>query len=388
MKSSFFLSLLVLTWAPLWAQRDPLQGMPKDQTAYAKRVALQKLRDIPYYLVAPVGRLFHKGHQNLTKDFFLDEANNFPQKSGFQSIFAYNMNYTTQKEVFSFAEILKGKNYEQQSCNDVCPSGLEILSTNRDQLLPLKEHFLSFRNQKPDFLDSIHETIGYCWGHSSVMDDFHYLGFFDKDNKSGQNIPAGKVERIEYYRDLIDQIVVHEKATIISGFANVREMAEVSDLKNYLKVSVAKKWAKNAVKLRSVGNVTLDGKKMSLKRTQKLIAEIEKRLISNQTPRILFAAQDDPTWSHVLNVYGLAREAGGIRLYVLEANYFPEDGDYQAHWIEIDQEGNATYAPLLKSRIGHNRIGKIKFTFEDEDANAKYVRSLSQFCRKITHCQD
>lgn len=387
MRNTFVVALMMISSSSLLAQKDPLKGMPKDQTKLALRVAAKKVLSIPYYLVEPASRIFKKGHRSLTKEFFEDPSHSFNQ-SARQSIFAYNQNYLTEKNIFSFADILEGRDYSGESCQNVCPEGLDILSTNRHQLIPSKENFLSFRNIKPDFADSIIETIGYCWGHSSVMDDFHYLGFFDKENKTAQNIPTDEIKKIEYYRGLVDQVVIDEKATIIAGFSNLREMAETPGLKNYLKVSVAKKWGKNAVKLRSIGNVTLDGKKMSLERTRVFIDEVENRLISNQTPRILFAAKDDPTWSHVLNVYGLTRNEGVTRLYVLEANYFPEDGTRNAHWIEIDQEGNATYAPLVQSRIGHNRIGKIKFTFEDKDANAKYVRSLSKFCRQVTQCRD
>lgn len=386
--STLSLMIISLSMSAAWGQRDPLTGEPKDQTRLALRIALEKVKDLPYYIVEPTTRIFKKSHQSLSQDFFDDPQIEVTHKNEAKSIFAYNLNYQSQKAMFSFADILHGKSYETKSCEDVCPKGLDILSVNRDQLLPRPEHFLSFRNIKPDFADSIKETIGYCWGHSTVLDDFHYLAFFDKDNKLGAVIPQSKIARINYYRSLIDQIVEEEKGTVIPGYANLRELAETEGLKEYLKVSVAKKWGKNAVKIRSIGNVKFDGKKMELSRTKTFLAEVEKRLISNQTPRILFAALGDSSWSHVLNIYGLSKEASGVtRLYVLETNYFPEDIPYQSHFIEIDQQGNATYAPLVLSRVGHNRIGKIKFTFEDKMSNAQYVRSLEKFCKKMTNCR-
>ncbi len=389
MKMILFLTV-TFAWSSLGvAQSITMEGLPKDQDKLTNQEGLRKFTRIPYYLYKSITRINKKSYQSYMNDFFSNPDLSIIDYTEREfEIFAYNKNFESKSDTFSFKDLLSGKTYEEQTCDEVCPSGLEILSVNREQLIPDATHFLSFRNKQEDFLDSIQLTTGYCWGHSTVMDDFHYLAFFDKENKTKQEIPTDARDQIAYQLSLIDAIVLDGKATIIPGFANLREFAEVPEHKEYLKVQVAKKWAKNAVKLRSLGNVTLDGKKMKIKRTKKLLNDVKERLLSNQTPRIIFAALGDSTYSHVLNVYGITQDSKGTsRLYVFETNFYPELVPFQAHWIEIDSEGNATYAPLTGSRIGHSKLGKIKFSFEEENATVDYVKGLEKFCRQITNCK-
>ncbi len=393
---------------PMPQAPNSLRPWPKTQIRLQIQEGLWKIVRIPFFLLKDGVELFKKGYHGYTKDFFEkydlklsyenQNGKKVSQADGTFQIFAYNRNFETKADIFDFKTLLKDMNaYEKKSCDEVCPKGLELLSINRDQLLPTGENFLGFRNKADDFTHSIANQSGYCWGHSSVMDDFHYLGFFDKDNLMNQDVPsigstksggADKTEWREFYKDLIDDMIIHGRPTVIPGFENVRSLVDSDDeLKEYVKERVAYKWAKNAVKLRSIGNMFFDGKPMKKERVQKLVQEIEKRLLSNQTPRVIFAAEGDSTYSHVLNVYGLEKNKEGYRIYLFETNYYTELYPSQSHFLEVSNDWKVTYAPLEHSRIGHNRIGKVKFSFEEEDAEIAYVRSLHRFCTMMTRCQ-
>lgn len=423
------------TWHD-WAQPSPtpvnqapnsIRPWPKTQFRLHFQEGFKKIGLIPYYLIKDGLELFKKGHTGYTKDFSEkyapvlsyeseDSKGKSETPSDELSIFAYDRNYELKGEIFDFNKLLKDPNaYADKDCSEVCPKGFEMLSLNLEQLKPTGENFLGFRNKADDFAHNVEETSGYCWGHSSVMDDFHYLGFFDKDNVFKAEIPAiestgkdgtdGKAKWREYYKGLIDDIIKKGKGTIIPGFANVRSLIDSDDdLKEYVKYRVAMKWAKNGVKLRSIGNMFFDGKQMSIERTNRLLREVELRLLSNQTPKVIFAAEGDSTYSHVLNIYGIEKDKeGNYKLHVFETNYYPElFPDYTKEFhIGISRDGKATYDPLWHSRIGedklgengkiikkgHNRVGKIKFSFEEKESEVDFVRSLHRFCTKMTKCQ-
>lgn len=238
--------ILLLTVTFAWsslgiAQSSLLEGLPKDQDKLTKQEGLRKLSRIPYYLYKSITGINKKSYESYMNDFFSNPDLSIMDYTEREfEIFAYNKNFESKNSTFSFKDLLSGKSYEDQSCDEVCPNGLEILSVNREQLRPEATHFLSFRNKQEDFIDSIQLTTGFCWGHSTVMDDFHYLAFFDKDNQTKQEIPTDAKAKIAYQLSLIDAIVIDGKATIIPGYANLREFAEVPEHKEYLKVQVAK----------------------------------------------------------------------------------------------------------------------------------------------------
>lgn len=399
------------TPTPLPQAPNSERPWPKTQIRLQIQEGLWKIVRIPFYLGRDLTELFRKGHEGYTKDFFKkydlslsyeDQGQSKEKVSSTDSefeIFAYNRNFSTDADIFDFKQLLANINaYDKKSCAEVCPNGFEMLSINRSQLEPTAENFLGFRNKADDFTHSVKNQSGFCWGHSSVMDDFHYLGFFDPKNIMNQEVPSIEIQKdgsedksalLEFHKTLVDDIVVHGRATIIPGFANVREFVDSDkDLKEYVKFRVAMKWAKNAVKLRSIGNMFFDGKPMKKERIQNFVREVEKRILSNQTPRIIFAAEGDSTYSHVLNIYGISKNSEGTyRLYVFETNYYTELVPHQGHFIEISKDGNVTYAPLATSRIGHDRLGKVKFAFEEKRSEVEYVRSLNRFCKMMTRCQ-
>lgn len=359
------------------------------QNELAIKEGLKKIGLLPYFIGKKIVKLASPTHENYMIDFFFSDRVFLEMAEDDFEIYAHEHYYVKTLSHFFYPEYMKGKDYSTKSCEKVCPESFSILGINPEQLKETSENFLSFRNQTEDFADSYIKQSGYCWGYSTVMDDFHYLGFFDPENKHGQVVPEGNKERIEFYKKLIDQVVLKEKATIIPGFQNLRQLAEVPEFKAYLKIKVAKKWAKNAVKLRSIINVTLDGHKMKLEKTKEFIDEVKARLIAHQTPRIIFAALGDSTWSHVLNIYGmkLFKETGVHRIYVFESNYYPELKSPGSYYIDIDKEGNATYDPIASSRVGHNKVGRIKFSFEEEDAEVRYLHQMQKMCIKLSGCQ-
>lgn len=359
------------------------------QNELAVKEGLKKIGLIPYYLAKKVIKNYQIDHNDLMYRFFNEEPitlKEFSENEFF--ILNYDQHYEA-KPLFNFNAFLNGRIYKENNCKEICPKSFRLLNLNPAQHKPSMHNYLSFRNITEDFADSYIKQSGYCWGYSSVLDDFHHLAFFDPENRLSAIVPENEVEKINYYKNLIDDIVLKEKATVIPFYSSIREFAEVKEFKAYLKIRVAKKWAKNAVKPQSIVNVTLDGHKMKLRKTNELLEEIKYRLLTHQTPRIIFAALGDSTWSHVLNIYGLQRFKDGThRLYMFESNYYPEKWSSEhAYYIEIDPQGNASYAPIATSRIGKPGVGRIKFSFEDEDSNVKYVKSLEKFCKKISGCQ-
>jgi hypothetical protein len=263
------------------------------------------------------------------------------------------------------------------------------LKLKTNEHIPNPDHYLSFTNTPDDFADTSRKDFGFCWGFSATLDDFHNLAFFDLENITGQNVPeVGTIEWKRFYKKIINEISKYQRATIVPGFKNLREFAEHPAFKNYFKKKVALKWSKLALKIPNVSHLLLDGRPMKKRQIERLIERIDRKLLTSQSPRIIFSAYKHASWSHVLNVYKKEiMPDQTIRLYVYETNYKPENVKKDSQYFEIRPNLEIHYPPMLEGRLKQSRVGKMSFAHEEnKDAN-RYTKQMTMFCREISKCQ-
>jgi hypothetical protein len=376
-----------------FSQEVNLEVEGSTQKMLAFKEMLKNIITFPYSLIKNSGfRLRYPGYYHLENSLIYEIEENDFKLFDKTEIYAKNFYYEESKDLFQWETFLKDQNhYKKLKCEHVCPVGLKSLGISAHRTEANPKNYLSFTNTEDDFKDTFRKDFGFCWGFTATLDDFNYLAFFDPKNEvMNYEIPvAGTREWVKFYRKLIIRVGQKKLATVIPGFKNLREMSEHPKLKKAFKIRVAKRWANNALKISNVKHLIVDGRSMPIEKIQKLLIEIKRKLLTHQSPRIIFSAHKNADWSHVLNVYGMkTMNDGSVRLFVFETNYKPETVTKNSQYFEIRPDGEIHYGPLLKSRIGATRVGTMGITREDNKNAVQYSTHLGNFCRIMSECED
>jgi hypothetical protein len=381
MIAKFLLPLIILTqisYASTAPQKQPTQ------INLLLKVALKKIALIPYYLTEGALSLTKKKHKAYSREYIKSLGLDEKALEGLlaEGIFANNaLKPTTLTSINELSET-------QKKCSEVCPDSYDIFELVQERKIPTSEWHLGFLNTNEDYEDSYKKQIGFCWGYTASIDDWSNLAVFNPN--SNEVVPSAEDARafFKFFKKKIDRVMKKRLVTEIPYFESVREMSSHPLLKKYFKDRVAYRWAENAVRLESLINISLDGRAMSEKRSSKVINQLIQGLLSKQTPRIIFAALGDASYSHVLNVYGIQQMPDeSIRAYVWETNFYPENIPMNSQYIEFRPDGTTHYAPLIESRIGDSLVGVVKISFENNKNHVNYKKSLVKYCRQKTQCK-
>jgi hypothetical protein len=348
------------------------------------KVALKKIALIPYYLGNGALRLTQKSHKSYSRGYLRSLELNEKELEALLEKGLFTNDPLKPRTLRHIDELVQSN----QKCSEVCPNNYEIFELVQERMTPTSEWHLDFLNTDEDYIDSYKKQIGFCWGYTASLDDWTHLAVFNPD--SLEVIPSDTDERAfsRFFKKKIDQVMKKRVVTEIPYFKSVREMSSHPLLKKYFKDRVAYRWAENAVRLESLINITIDGRAMSEKRSMKIIDQLIQGILSKQSPRIIFAAQGDASYSHVLNVYGVQKMPDdSIRAYVWETNFYPEEIPMNSQYIEFRPDGTTHYAPLIESRIGDSLVGVVKISFENNKNHVNYKKSLVKYCRQKTQCK-
>lgn len=273
------------------------------------------------------------------------------------------------------------------SCENLCPDNFDIFKRepyqNSLEDLSQPEHSLSFRNADAMYLSSIQGTNGYCWGHASVTSKFNRLAFFNPEDtqiKEALNAPPNSDERnqaIQYYKDVIDQ-VVDNKVTSIPGFRNLNEFSAHPDLQTYLADKVANSWAERAMSMQGL-STAVRARAMEQEASEQFFKEIIKKIDHNQQPQIVFTKEGERFKTHAVLVSDYKVVDDKVILCIRDNNYYPFRNAQCLHQMKIMNDGSINYTEW-------GILGRVELAHNDNPDAISQFHALREYCAQTKDC--
>lgn len=214
---------------------------------------------------------------------------------------------------------------------------------NDHKRLPLTEHQFPFDNNRVG--DVCERNFGFCHGYTSSLTLWNRLAFFDPDNISSAIVPkeVGSDEWFNFYRLLIDELMIRRRPIIIPNFHHLYEFVDSHPrITRYIKELIALEWAKRNINFSSYFKV-LNGiyntftTTEALELHQKLSFRINKLKINP----IVWIASRSPGEKSYLNINN---EAGIHNMQAYKITPIDKDGFYKIYFWDIYNANDATQA--------------------------------------------
>ena len=260
-------------------------------------------------------------------------------------------------------------------------------------------------NSDYEFMGIADRKFGFCWGFTTVNRYFSILAFFDPSAPAPRYIPnglAGNEEWFRFYEKRIDSIM-RGQATVIPGFANLREFTAIPEIEMYLKLHSMTAWANRAVSSQSLSTFWSSTDEMNEQAITALTTELQARIGRGELPKLLFTAAVTVTsflggsadiHSAMANGVELNEDGTG-RILLWDANFYAEDYVSTPKFIEIRRKANGArelrFAPwreTLSTPEATERsdvLGLVRVSPELDSENNVMIESLKEFCSKADH---
>jgi hypothetical protein len=263
------------------------------------------------------------------------------------------------------------------------PDSAKLLAIHRHRYDPRLEYGPTTVNSDHEYTEISDRAHGYCWGYATMVRYFTSLAFFDPSLPKNPNL--------KFYEEKIDSILGGE-ATIIPGYANLRELSLEPTLEFYLKLSAMELWHSRAARTSSFKIFRNAGKKMNYQEINSFIQNLETRLNRGELPKIMFSSLIPSEKIlgmnadiHVVLATKVERlQNQRTRIYLWDNNFYTETLSREPKYLEFSLERGITYAPWYepKKRYAENSdlVARMNFTPENDLENAQILNSLRQFC--------
>ena len=279
------------------------------------------------------------------------------------------------------------ENFEKRSVKSLitAESSTKILAVHADRRIPIKENGPTFVNSDAEYRGISDRKYGYCWGVSTLTRNLQTLAFYDA------TMP--KLKKTSDYFKLIDKIVAGN-ATLIPGYANLREFTLEPEVELYMKLTSMELWKADAAHLRSIGILHTATTQATKPEIEQVVVQLEERLKRNQFPKIVFSSLVPSreilglnTDIHVVLVYNVERLAnGGIRVHIWDIDFYAETLIREPKFLDIDPNGLIHYQPWHEPDASYSAqsdlISRFRLTPENDAETAYMIQSLKKFCKK------
>lgn len=297
------------------------------------------------------------------------------------------------------------------SCEEVCPSDIRILY-HKNYKSPEEQSYirnqLYFRNwsgideeESFDNHSNYALTGGFCWGHTVTTQRFNRLGFFDKNavplDKNGKPIPVTSKKFEQYYKDLVDDIVKHNKPRVIPGFENLYELSKTAPFNKIIGNRVAQLWTNNATK-------NMQGAAMAIRaltrlddqtksRVQKTVEDITSRLDLGISPAIVFNKDNKMNSGHVVKVSAHYKNENGDTVLCIQDNGARSSLN-QVVSFESLRTGKVSVSCSLQlivtadgsMKYNGSKLAQLNIVHNEDQDLKDQIKNLQLMCKR-RHCQ-
>ena len=314
----------------------------------------------------------------LQKDFAIHETLKKMAQSAEQTLvdflnpFSILKIFTLSEPVMTYDEIVTQK-----------PWLFNYFKINQHRFVPQKKYGPTNVNANHEYKGISDRKFGYCWGYATFVRFFTQVAFYDAQKPR----PSLKTTYAA-----IDQILKGQ-ATVIEGYANLRELTLVPEFEFYLKLAAMELWRARAVKFNSVGITLKSTNWMKFDEVESFTKNLESRLARGELPKIIFASliPSDPylgmnTDIHVVPVYSVERlPENRIRIHLWDINFYTETLMREPKYLDIDSNHGIHYASYIESdkpyASGSDLIGRVLIAPENDAENVTMIQSLRKFCK-------
>ncbi len=289
-----------------------------------------------------------------------------------------------------------------------------VLAVHRHRYKPQEKFGPALVNANHEFKGISDRKFGYCWGFSTLDRYFSVLAFFVNDDAQlNKQIPdkiKNKKEWSAYYQNKIDEIT-SGNATIVPGFANLREFSLDADIEFMLKIKAMNLWGDRAVGFSSLKTFYGSTTPMNKNEAENFVKLLKAKLYRNEMPKIIFTAMISKTLKekllesgheklvkylpsklingsvdiHSVLVYDVKDyEDGSHKIMLWDINFYTETLAKTPSFIEVKPNGEmhfpTWYEDNVKDPSQSTRLGKVQLAPEESSETAQMVNSLNEFC--------
>lgn len=270
--------------------------------------------------------------------------------------------------------------YEEYVKND--PWEFKFFNINKHRYVPQVKYGPTNVNANHEYKGISDRKFGYCWGYATYVRFFTQVAFYDAKK------PRPTLKKTYA---AIDQILKGE-ATVIEGYANLRELTLVPEIEFYLKLAAMELWRARAMKFSSLGVTLKSTNWMKFDEVEDFTKNLEARLARGEFPKLVFASliPTDPfmgmnTDIHVVPAYAVERlPENKIRIHLWDINFYTETLMREPKYLDIDSNHGIHYAPYVETdkpyAAGSDLIGRLIIAPENDTETATMIRSLTKFC--------
>ena len=272
------------------------------------------------------------------------------------------------------------------------PEIFDLFKIHQHRYQPRLEYGPTLVNSNYEYQGISDRRFGYCWGYSTMDRYFTVLAFFDKDVTENEHVPAyeNKAAWLSYYKGKVDR-VLRGKATLIPGFANLREFTLVPEIELYMKLKAMNLWADRALRFSSLPIFKNSTEPMNALKRSALLTMLKEKIARGELPKILFTSSESAVFLggstdvHSVLVTGVEENGDGSgRIYIWDINFYTETLATDPKFIEIRGNGEMHYAPWHdpgEPNVG-TQLGEVQLAPEDREETVQMLRSLKKFCTK------
>lgn len=284
------------------------------------------------------------------------------------------------------------------------PELFSYLKMHSHRYTPKVENGLTAVNADHEFKGISDREFGFCWGFATQLRNFHSLAFYDK--------AASRNPEPEFYYRLINRINAGS-ATIIPGFANLREFSMVPEFELYMKLQSMRLWRERIARFSSLPIFLNGTEPMSKQETRDFIVDLQRRVLRGEMPKILFTARYsekfEALWGlisgskdiHASLVYDVsARPEGGFTIHLWDINFYAESLIREPKTLRVERDGTMHFDPWFDAHpdpvkvpgitpANSTELGKVMISPENDEETARMIHSLKYFCGKNSEkCAD
>lgn len=278
------------------------------------------------------------------------------------------------------------------------PGWFERLRLHADRYTPSAPNSPALINTDWEFEGISKRDYGYCWGFVTLFRNFAVLAFFDPSERPMDDegrVLSPSVDRekwVEYYERKIEEVAIYGYATVIPGFADLREMSLVPELELYMKLKTMALWRSYAIRPSGLGVMLRSRKDLTAAGTEALIDDLEERLARHEMPKLMITSLARvrglvkvSKYLHVVLTYGMERlPGGGARLRIWDPNFYGETLAKTPKEIRIEADGRIYYEPWAETATGiapiSNRLARVELAPENDGETVDQLFELRRFC--------
>ncbi len=276
---------------------------------------------------------------------------------------------------------------------DIAPSLFDYLKINSTRYIPQPKNGLTTVNANEEYENISDREFGYCWGYATLQRYLHTLAFFDPHSK--EMIPDSKINRgqwLKFYSKKLNAIA-NGRATIIPGYANLRQLSMVPEFEFHLKLLAMNLWKTRAAQVSSIPIFYRSTQMMDFDEVETLLQDLEARLARNEMPKILFTSWvskkilGGSADIHAVLVYGVKRLPNHrARIQLWDINFYAESLIKKPVTLEIGPDHLIQFEPWYEANKPYSKfttvISRVQIAPENDVETAGMIESLAHFCRK------